>query len=156
MAARTRGAGGGDIIGGMYVADGSTAQTAIAAQTLMTGWAAAGVNGVADGMVPDKANNRITATYAGVYTITFNISFSGDIGVAYQFHLAVGGAEKAQACVMRKVGTGGDVVGGSFTTLVTLAAGDVITILVTSDDAGGADMTPVQANLVCTRLSGSG
>ena len=100
-----------------------------------------------NGVTPDSTtDNDLTVTVAGDYLISFTITFStvaaGDAGI-YQFRLRVNGSESAtgayQLGMRREMSGSSDTGSGGFDGIVTLAASDVLTIYVESDDGGGGD-----------------
>ncbi len=136
--------------GGLYIQDGSTAQTGITTEAVkMTGWAG---NLAASGVTPDYANNQVTVGSTGIYLVWVQLSFSGSLNTEFQAHLRVNGDEQVEG-MHRKLGTGGDVGSASFIALKSLTADDVLTIYVESDAGGGASFTPTDAQFVVLRVA---
>jgi hypothetical protein len=116
----------------------------------MTGWAA---NAASAGTTPDQANNEITVGTDGVYLIWVSIGFSGSVNTTFQGHLRVNDVE-SWAGFHRKLSAGGDVGSTSFKSLLTLSAGDVLSVYVESDSGGGgASMTPTDAQFIVFRIA---
>lgn len=137
------------VYGEMLIVNSSTAQTGITTTPeLMTGWTK---NGVSNGVTLDYLNNQITVLYNGVYSISLGVSFSGTLNTEFLLHLRVDGVEQDEG-LHRVIGTGGDVGSAGFTALKTLTAGQILTIYVASDDAGGSSFTPVDAQLRVVRV----
>jgi hypothetical protein len=138
------------VYGGVYVADGSTAQTGIdTTPTKMTGWA---TNTDSAGTTPDQANNQITVGTDGVYLVWASVGFSGSVNTTFLGHLRVNDVE-SYAGFHRKLSAGGDVGSASFVSLNSLNADDVLSIYVESDAGGGASMTPVDAQFIVFRIA---
>jgi len=157
--ALVQGAGNPGVYGGIYSADGVTAQGTLGTTAALLSWNyATAYDGLSSGGVtPDKANSKITVANAGDYQIHFDISFSGTGNASFQFHLRVGGVEVAQGAVSRKLGAGGDIGNCGFTTYKTLAAGDVLTIYVETDNVANTDSgTMRDAHFNVTRVRDTG
>lgn len=138
------------VYGGLYVQDGSTAQAGVdTTPAKMTGWAG---NMTAAGTTPDHTDDSITVGTDGVYLVLCQISFSGTVNTEFQAHVRINDVEQVEG-MHRKLGAGGDVGSASFVALKSLSADDAITIYVESDQAGGADFTPTDAQLVCFRVA---
>lgn len=138
------------VYAGIYVADGSTAQTGITTTPeLMTGFAA---DGISSDAVPDHTADSITITTAGDYEVYFQCSFSGDNSTVFEFHIRVDGVEQPYGC-HRKLNANGDEGSCSAKGQLTLAATDVITVYVESDQGGGGgDFTPIDAVLSVLKI----
>lgn len=142
------------IYGNIYSKDGSVAISTIG--TTPKKLAAFTANGPYNGTTPDHTNDQITVLTAGDYYISFELTFAtaaaGDAGL-YQYHLRVNGTENA-ALGLRKYQSGTtDTDSVGFHGVATLAANDVLTVYVESDEAGLTDDIIVEAaSLTCMLL----
>ena len=107
------------------------------------------------GITLDTSNNELTVSTAGVYQIAFSLSFattaSADNGI-YQFHVAVDGIESVIGFHREMSGTS-DTGSGSALGLLTLAAGQTVSILVESQAAGQDDDIDIKmAQLITTSI----
>lgn len=112
-------------------------------------------NSESEVVVADAANNRITLTNAGVYWVTFSVSFSttavGDAGL-YEFKLALDGTPEGHA-MARQMSGSSDTGSGGFSGLITATAGQQLTIEVESDEAGNSDDIDIyHANLAVVKV----
>lgn len=141
----------GGAYGGIYVYDGSTAQTVAAGSTpiLMTCFnTAAGANGLSNGMTPAKASNKITVTYAGTYHIAYMVSFtSGTNNSVWEFYAFNDGTRQTSTGAMSKIAVGADVQCVSGQGFATVAAGKDIDLRCYHGEVGSATITPSHANL---------
>jgi len=139
-----------DKYGGIYVKDGSTAQTTLGTtQKKMTGFAA---DSPSSGVTPAHASDQITILTAGDYEVHFQNSFSGSVSAEFQFFARIDGVETSLGC-KRKLGTGGDVGSCSFTGILTLAVNEVLTVYVETDNGSDTDsMTPVDSQFWVKKL----
>jgi hypothetical protein len=129
--------------GDINIAAGSTPQAGVTTTPeKMTGFEANGVSTV--GVVPDFANNEITVNVTGIYDIRLSVSFSGTANSTWDFLIAVNGVA-TRFGLQRKIGAGGDVGDTATYGSVELQAGDIVSVLVNSDQGGGASFTPVYA-----------
>ena len=136
------------VYGGLYVQDGVMAQAGVGiTPAKMTGWAG---NLPAAGMTPDHANDQVTVGTDGVYVAWCQVSFIGAASTEYQAHLRVNGAEQAEGW---HAAGGIDPVGAGFVAVKSLSAADILTVYIESDDAGGQDFTPADAQLVVFRVA---
>ena len=129
------------VYGSLSCFDASTSQTSLGTTpALLTCFTA---DGNANGTTPANASDSITVNVAGNYDVYFQCSFSGTNSAEVAFRLRKGGVEQNFGCT-RKLGTAGDVGSASFLAPgVTLAASDVLTVYVETDDAGGGDQITV-------------
>jgi len=101
-----------------------------------------------NGVTPAHGSDQITIGLAGDYyldvAITLHTATSGDAGL-YQFHLRVNGVENANFGTRRQMSGTSDTGSTSFSGIITLAASDVLTIYVESDDGGGSDDIVIDA-----------
>jgi hypothetical protein len=140
------------VYGSLTCFDGSTAQTSLGTTpALLTCFT---TDGSANGTTPANASDSITVNVAGNYDCYFQCSFSGTNSANVQFRLRNNAVEQSYGCT-RKLGTGGDVGSASFIAPgITLAASDVLTIYVETDDAGGGDQITVVDAQFCVRMVG--
>lgn len=131
--------------------DGSTAQTGIGVTPVkLTTW---DTNGDSNGLTPDHTSDDITIDVSGVYHVDCNVSFSGTANATFQLHLRVDNVEKDEG-LHRKLSTGGDVGSAGFSGIVTVAANEVLTVWVESDDAGTGDsITPADAQFNVNQIA---
>lgn len=98
-------------------------------------------NGESEGLTADATNNRITCSTAGVYYVDFAISFStnavGDAGL-YEFKLNIDGTPSTHG-MARQMSGSSDTGSGGFNAIVSVTAGQHLTIEVESDDGGNGD-----------------
>ena len=133
----------------IYVSDGAVAQAGVTTTpTLMTGFAANGINSDA---TPDHTTDSITINTAGDYEVKFQCAFSGAINTMFQFHVRVDAAEQVYG-TRRMLSASGDEGSCSITGGLTLAAAEVVTIYVESDNGGGASFTPIDASLSVLKI----
>lgn len=138
------------VYGALYVADGATAQTGITTTPAkLTGFAA---NGPSAGATPDHTNDQLTVGTDGVYLVWFAVSATGTAATLFQFRLRVGGVENNFGGRLEFNATP-DEAQTSFVALVSLSAGDVLTVYVESDAGGGASLTVHDASLVVFRVA---
>lgn len=138
------------VYGGIYIADGSTAQTGIdTTPTKMTGWT---TNAISAGTTPDQANNEIVVGTDGVYVVFMTMSFSGSVNTTFEGHLRINDDE-SYAGLHRKLSAGGDVGSAPLIGLVLLSEDDELSIYIESDAGGGASMTPVDAQFIVFRVA---
>jgi len=136
------------VYGGLYVQDGSTAQTGVdTTPAKMTGFAG---NMTAAGTTPDHTNDQITVLTDGVYLVWCQISFTGAASTEYQAHLRVDAVEQEEGFHVEGATT---AVAGGFVAVKSLSANEVLTVYIESDDAGGQNFTPVDAQLVVFRVA---
>jgi len=135
--------------GFISVLAGSTAQGSLSGTPAkLTCFAA---NGVASSDVtPDHTNDQITVGVAGDYAVSFNASVVGTASKAFQFRIYVNGVITTIGCEQeyaatekyQNIGCRG---------ILTLAATDIVTVMVSSDD-GGTSITVSDAQLVLKRV----
>jgi hypothetical protein len=112
-------------------------------------------NGPDNVEVSDAANNRITLTDAGVYFITFRVTFftsaPGDAGL-YEFKVLDDGVATGLA-LARQMSGSSDTGTAAIAGLMTAGAGSHITVSVESDDAGNNDDIGIySSNLVAFKV----
>lgn len=139
------------VYGEMYVTGGASAQSLDTTPAQLTGFAA---NGNSSGTTPDHTNDQITVGTDGVYLVHGQFSAIGETGTTYELELRSNGSlVPGIRCKFTASMTVGDHVSASFIGLVTLAADDVLSVYGESDDAGGANLTLVEAQLVVHRVA---
>lgn len=74
------------VYGGLYVADGASAQAMTTTPAKLTAWAG---NGASNGTTPDHTSDIITidTNSDGVYSVNFNVAATGNAGTIYVFML---------------------------------------------------------------------
>ena len=134
----------------IYIKDGSTAQNGLGTTpVLMENWAA---DGESESSTPDFANNKITVGTTGIYKVHLSLSFSGTANAEFQAFVRIDGVESVLG-LQRKMGSGGDIGSANTTGLLSLTAGEDITVYIETDDGGAGDaITAVQAHLAMFRL----
>ena len=144
---------------GIYISAGATTQTTNGTPgtfDTMTGFAAAGgANGSVYGMTADKANNKIVALVAGIYEVTFNVSFSGTGSETYlcELYNSTTATASVPGKLERKLGAAGDVGSAAFSCFVTAAANDEFVIRVTCSSGASKNFIPSYANFRMRRVS---
>jgi hypothetical protein len=139
------------VYGMLYVASGASAQSLTTTPAKLTGFAA---NGPSAGTTPAHGSDQITVGTDGVYLIMGQFSCIGETGATYRLALRVGGVEAPEIATKFTASmTVGDHVSASFVGLVSLSGSDVLTVYGESDDAGGADLTPVEAQVMVKRVA---
>lgn len=137
---------GGSVYGNIYSKDATIAISTIG--TTAKKFAVFNTNGPSNLVTADHTNDQLTVTVAGVYKVdaTFSMATSaaGDAGT-YQLHLRVNGTENAAIGCRHYFSGSSDNDTMCLTGLVTLAANDVVTVYVESDEAGGTDDVVVEA-----------
>lgn len=120
--------------GGISLDAGSTAQTGIGTSFVkVSGFTA---NEPSNSIVPDHANDQLTVPIAGCYFVHFGLSFSGSVSVTFIYALGVDGVVGTHgAALERKMSTGGDVGNASFSTMLDITEGQVLTMHVKADGA---------------------
>ena len=127
------------VYGSLTVVGASAEQTSLGVTPVkLTAFVA---DGNSNGTTPAHASDQITIGVAGKYDVFFQCSFSGTGSAVFKFRLRIGGAETSPVVgCTRKLGSAGDVGSASFIApAITLAASDVLTIYVETDDPGTAD-----------------
>lgn len=136
--------------GQIHVTGGSTAQSLTATTPVkLTLFAVDGASS-AD-QTPDHTDDSITLANAGVYWVFAQFSMTSDTNLpVLDFNIAVAGVITGPGC-QRKIGTGADVGSASFGALVTIAAGQKVSISVESSLS--IDLTLTEAELVIVRVA---
>ncbi len=98
------------------------------------------------------SSSKLTTLISGVYKADYSISFSGSANSEIGFDVGISGIEQNQTHAHRKIGTGGDIGNVGGTGIITLNAGDVITLMARDEAAPVQDITIVVANLNLWRI----
>ena len=106
--------------GSIRVFDGSAAFVANIAPAKLTSFTANGpsLGGSSPAVVPDQANDRITANLAANYEIAFHASYTAPAGRTIQFRIRVDGAEVSVGC---QGGGGSEPISASCRDVVTIS-----------------------------------
>lgn len=137
--------------GTVYVDEGVTAQTGIGTSiVLLENFA---TNGPSSGSVtPDFANNKITLTNAGDYLVLGVLSFSGTNNAEFHFHAYLDAVKQPQIGTRRKIGAGGDIGSASMAGIVSVTAGQEVTVRVNAS-ASGKSLTLDVASVIVLRVA---
>jgi hypothetical protein len=140
---------------GIYVYDGSTAQTVATGSTpvLLTCFnTAAGANGLSNDCTPVKASNKITVTRAGTYLIAYSISYTSGVNTNWEFYAFNDGTQLLGTGAMSKIAVGADTQCVAGTGYAAAAAGKDIDLRGYHSDGGSANLTVSHCNLTVTRV----
>ena len=141
---------------GMYVYDGSTAQTVATGTTpiLLTCFnTAAGANGLSYDCTPVKASNKITVARAGIYKIAYSISYTSNPGsVTWEFYAFNDGTQVTATGAMSKTANSGDTQCISGIGFASIAANKDIDLRGYHDNGGNVAITASHVNLIVTRV----
>jgi hypothetical protein len=133
-------AGGTLSYGGIYVSNGSTAQTGIGTSyTKITGFTTNAPS--TSDITPDHTTDSVTIAIAGMHVIHLQCSFSGSANTTFTVSMAVDGVEQEHMSFQRKL-SGGDVGSASFIGHHAMASGEALTCLVKADGSDKS-FTPV-------------
>jgi hypothetical protein len=143
-------AAAGSSFGEIYITAGATTQTLSAASAYATlNPAAEWASGVSSGVTLDPTNGQFTVSVAGVYQFNFWINFTTAAiaaGTQYYFKYAINGVVGTQTDTVTKITNGADKLDTFASALVTLAAGDIVTIQVAGDGTSSStNITPTEA-----------
>ena len=134
------------VYGSMVIQGGSTSQTfASGVPEVMTEWTA---DGLANGMTPAYASDKMTVVHTGIYKIDFFCSFAGNNPIVNQFELRVDNV--ATGMQFDRKTTSSDVGSGAFSGIISLTAGEELTIWFTGD--GASNFTAQEAALTAHRI----
>jgi len=103
---------------------------------------------------PDAANNKIQVDVTGLYTVSWQISFSGTGGRTFEVQPRLDAAQLANATAARKLGVGGDV--GSCGAIGTFDAAAVtadVTLWVRCTSHAGADFDVQELQLRIAKVA---
>jgi len=143
----------------MQTVDGDTTspvatQTVTATPEYLLTW---NVNGLASGVSPDYTTGVISAAKAGIYEIDVSISFSGSLSKTFVFEIYYHDVTASPIDsptgfrMVRKLGASGDVGSASLSGLVSLTAGQGVSLHVSSTD-GGSTITVFQAQMKVSQI----
>ena len=118
--------------GGLYVVGGVTAEAGAAAAKVA---AFTTVMPSSSACTPSAATDDITVTDAGDYWVAAQVSLSGTLSETYTIEFRIDGVA-TNIKFTRKIGTGGDVGSASLVGILTLAAGEAVSLYQESDGAG--------------------
>jgi len=139
------------VYGMISTQDGSTAQDNVADTfEKLTNWTH---DGLAVGLTPAFGSGSITVDTGadGIYLAAFQVSFSGAAVAIYSFHLHKNTSDTLLGA-HRKTGTV-DVGSASGFGLLSLAAGDEVSVYVQTDNGGGVSLTVADAQLALLRVA---
>jgi hypothetical protein len=130
--------------GGVHIESGSTAQVLVSTVAeKMTEWAH---NGISSEVTPDYINNEITIDEAGDYQVDFTTSFTGINNAVFDFILYVDGVTTGHGCSTTSPAAA-VIQGASFSNQLTIAAGEALSIWVTSSLSGSMTVKFSDLNL---------
>ena len=95
-------------------------------------------------------NKSVTVTDAGDYLFLAQLSFSGTLSKTFVVEAYIDTTASNLQCT-RKLGTGGDIGSASLCGILTLAAGEAVSLYHSSTD-GGTAFTAVDAQFAINRL----
>ena len=136
------------VYGSIVIQGGSTAQ-AFTADTpeLMEEWTA---DGIAVGVTPAYATDKITIDNTGIYLVNFYCSFAGNNPVVNSFELRVD--DVATGMQFDRKTSSSDVGSGAFSGIISLTAAEVLTVWFTGSGAS-SNFTAQEAALSVYRIS---
>lgn len=139
----------GPAYGGIIATDNATAEAAATTtpSKITACWTA---NSPASNATPDEANGKITALVDGDYQFTFGISFEDGSNEEFTFELYIDAAGSGFKCA-RKLGTGGDIGSTGMSGIISLTAGEEVSIY-HSIGAGTSAITAEQAQLTIKKI----
>lgn len=135
--------------GGLYVEDGSTAETTTDATPRKIA-AFTTVMPSSSTCTPSTTTDDITVTDAGDYLIEGSLSFSGTLSKTFVIEIYAD-AVATNIKLERKLGTGGDVGAAPVRGIVTLTAGQAVSLYQSSTD-GGTTFTLQNGSLTINKL----
>lgn len=103
------------------------------------------------GLTVDTANSKITIAEAGNYFVCAGMSFSGTLSKTFVVEIYID-TTGTNLKLERKLGTGGDVGNSHVSGIITLAAGEDVSLYQSSTD-GGTAFTAQNAQLSVLRVS---
>jgi len=128
--------------GGLYVEDNSTAEaSSTSTPALLACFDTAMPTG--SEATSSTSGNTITVTDAGDYSVSLQISFSGGSSDTYFVEIYVDGVG-TDIKVERKLGTGGDTGSASLHGIVSVGAGEAISLYQSTDGTAAMTATNVQ------------
>lgn len=136
----------------LYLSAGATAQS------VDTSWAtldwSAGANGLEDAADADYTADRISigSGAGGVWEFHFQNTFTGTASTEFAYKLAVNGTRQDRASCKVALDASGNAASCSFSALVQVAAGDLVTVQVSANGASKS-ITPREMQLVAKRVA---
>jgi len=112
-------------------------------------------DGQSNGVTTDALNDEMTIDNTGVYEILVSMSFAGTANIEYEIFVAVDDVQQTDIQCQRKLGGGGDVGAATITGILSLTAGEVLTLWA-SAGSDASDFTAGQLNFSVHTLSGEG
>jgi hypothetical protein len=135
--------------GTLYCEDNSTAESTVDATPRQI--ANLGAKKVEAGLTVDTAASKITVAAAGDYLVVAGVCFSGTLSKTYVVEVYID-TTGTNLKLERKLGTGGDVGSAHVSGIITLAAGEDVSIYQSTTD-GGSAFTIQNGQLSVARLS---
>ena len=135
--------------GGLYVEDGSTAETTTDATPRKIGGFTT-VMPSSSTCTPSATTDDITITDAGDYMVEGTLSFSGTLSKTFVVEIYKD-AVASNIKFIRTLGTGGDVGSASVSGIITLTAGQAVSLYHSSTD-GGTTFTLVNGTLTINKI----
>lgn len=143
--------------GELYIIDGSTAQsigngaTPIKVTLFNT---AAGVNGLASGIVPDKAASQLVIARPGRYRVAYSISYRcGTNNVTWESYIYANAVRQPQTGAMSKIATGADTQCITGLGIMDIGAGQAIDLRMYHDNGGAVNLTIEHASISIEQLA---
>lgn len=137
------------VYGALYAVGVSAAQSLNTSLAKLTGFAA---DGLSNGTTPAHATDIITVGTAGVYMVFCQLQGAGEAATEYTF--AVTKNTTPETSIRTKhITTGTETFTIALTGLVSCAASDTLSIYAQSDEAGGADYTLNNGQMVIYRIA---
>lgn len=137
----------------IYVDNGNTAQS-IPTGTTYTKITAYTTNGQSANCTPDAANDKITITQAGVYSVTYTASYTADVNnVTFRGAVFLGGVEQGNIHSGGQMGLQGALRSTACSGFINVTSVPAdIDVRVRHDNVGSVNMTHVYANLNIDRI----
>lgn len=137
----------------IYVDNGNTAQS-IPTGTTYTKITAYTTNGQSANCTPDAANDKITITQAGVYSVTYTASYTADVNnVTFRGAVFLGGVEQGNIHSGGQMGLQGAMRSTACSGFINVATVPVdIDVRIRHDNGGTVAITHVYANLNIDRI----
>lgn len=137
--------------GGIYVTGGAGTQSLSATTwTKVTQFAADGAS--SSGVTPAHGTDTITVADAGIYHVSFQVSYTGTTNGVYDLAVYWNSVQQDQVHIQRKIGTGSDVGSAGTSGHVNASSGSTdFELWVYSD--GANDFNLVEGQLVVTKVS---
>ncbi len=128
--------------GSIYVEGGAVAQSSIGTTPVLL--TAFDTNGNSNGITPDHTDDDLTALVAGEYKPEIVLNFTGTASAVWDFHLYKNGADTGiQGTIATNATPDPETICFGPGRTVTVAANDVFTVYVNTDDGGSGDAITV-------------